>query len=297
MIANTIIVAYRERPKQLQLFLESMTLPQGWQLFIVDLGSRDNSADIIASHKERLNISHFRIPYYGTFWKTKALNYGLKRVTTEWVTVVDVDCIFSRDFWQGVGDYLTKKQKIKKLGYRIYRFPFVAVRQYVFQHYENWYADFHRHVIDRPSHYPNNCYEQYEGHKTGNSHLTMRLADLMGLGGYDERFIGYGHEDHDLNMRAWQKFGDTEMYEYPIFQVTHNYETTWQTEELMMQNHGQFMVNEIDGFPELKHQKGFGEFEEGIEQRISKDKCVTGATPNTSSVASAYQERKEKNHV
>ena len=68
-----------------------------------------------------------------------------------------------------------------------------------------------------------------ERHAMGNSHYTMRREDIIAIGGYDERFIGWACEDLDFNRRAFMYLGGGHLDPNPNYVVhsVHHNRTGW----------------------------------------------------------------------
>ena len=76
--------------------------------------------------------------------------------------------------------------------------------------------------------WPNCFVEHYERRPVGNSQWCMLRENFLWLGGMDERFSGWGFEDHEFNLRAFEHFGQTIMHATSeLLHLGHSREADW----------------------------------------------------------------------
>jgi predicted glycosyltransferase involved in capsule biosynthesis len=246
---TSLLVAYRSRPALLQTFLETLSRchdVHSTELLLIDLGSPQGETDaIINPYRQHLYICHHWINFTGTFWKTKALNHGLLQVDTELVTIIDVDCLFPQNFLTSINHFFAHEEnRAKKLGQRI-RFLNPHQTERIQKN-----VDLFFHL--KPEECPNLAHEEHAGIKTGNSHMTILTDTLIDAGGYDERYIGYGFEDHDLNMRLHVAGIETVINPTcELFHQWHRREPQWQNDQSDRLTRELFAANKAAGFPSL----------------------------------------------
>ncbi len=208
--SNIILVAYRDRPPSLKQFLLSLDyIPDNTELHIINLGSVGlfkHLTKIITGDKQHFqdgtsiirepNITIHDIPYSGKFWKSKALNYGIANTSSDYITVLDVDAIFPRNFLKMLNTELGNHQKMS---------------------YGLRFSDAY------------SASDTTEGKLTGCSQFTMKREDIESIGCFNEEFIGWGNEDLEFNMRAWNAFGDTWISPWILDHNKHEYSSDWHT--------------------------------------------------------------------
>lgn len=224
---NSIILAYRNRAKCLYPFLKSIDISlnqckSNVEIIIADLASSDNTKDIISKFKH-LDIKYNYIDYDGIFWKTKALNYCVRKASGELVTMIDVDSILPPMFFYSVNEYVSRHRGKFKLAHRVRFLDKSTSNLIINMQYKLNSSLLNKVLVKRASRFKlalerftekeiKYCFlssskkyaEVLSNQALGNSHFTMRKIDYMEIGGYDEGFIGHGLEDLDFNLRAFR---------------------------------------------------------------------------------------------
>ncbi|MFA5132712.1 MAG: glycosyltransferase family 2 protein [Candidatus Paceibacterota bacterium] len=120
------------------------------------------------------------------FHKARALNIGLKKTTTKYVCATDADQVFNPSFFGVVHDLLMKNPKafVMCYTYFLYKAP-------NFKPHELNYHALLKQVRASKS--------KLSGDGCCNG---INKDFLMSVHGWDERYIGYGAEDSDMNLRA-----------------------------------------------------------------------------------------------
>jgi predicted glycosyltransferase involved in capsule biosynthesis len=224
MLNNSIIVAYRNRPMYLKAFLHAISLTIGnlkdeVEIVISDLGSGTEETSIIKQYSKYLNIDYKNFYYDGVFCKSRALNNCVLRSSGELITLLDIDCLVSTNFFRKIKNYFSiKDNRATRLSHRVYKvndkltklfvgrtFKYNELKQ-MFNNYKNFTIAKERKFINGVMCECNSKIEEKGKAILGCSHFTMLKDNYMSLGGYDERYIGYGCEDLDFNLRFIRKY-------------------------------------------------------------------------------------------
>lgn len=271
---NSVIVAYRDRPQCLSIFLRSVenalknVNKNSVEIIITELRHDDvRTKPIIDEYKNKINIKHFPIHYVGNFWKTKALNHSARFSEGEIITMVDVDSIVPPVFFAAIEQFF-KKHNNSRLSHRV---------RFLDDKASNW---FYSHEKFNDNEFNNICVAKASNHKIakerytvsnlqtnelnpastrgapmnfkqtqvlGNSHFSMQKTHYMEIGGYDERFIGYGCEDLDFNVRTIRHLRQARMNLQPshtIYHLSHAYEkSVWKDKGLLDLNRQRYKKN------------------------------------------------------
>jgi glycosyltransferase involved in cell wall biosynthesis len=101
MTSITLIIPVYNRPKEIDELLQSLTLQTAseFEVIIVEDGSDISSEDIVNQYADKLTISYFKIPNGGP---GKARNYGAANAVTDYLIVLDSDCIIPPDYIMNV---------------------------------------------------------------------------------------------------------------------------------------------------------------------------------------------------
>ncbi len=168
-----------------------------YELLICDSNSTDGTAEYLASvAAEHPNVRHLPGPYSG---RAAARNAGIEAARGEVVLFNDSDILASPDLLSQHLRRHRERRGIAVVGWE------VQVKDL---------ADYER-KRDRPQ-------ERGHLHPHSRKHLSwlyfltgnasVRREDVLRVGGFDEKFTGYGHEDLELGYRL-QKAGIAIVYE------------------------------------------------------------------------------------
>ncbi|WP_115461513.1 glycosyltransferase family 2 protein [Winogradskyella aurantiaca] len=218
----TIIYAYRDRNVELvENSLQSLIVQssQDFSIVFVDYGSQANRSQKLKTFINEVdNISYYYVGHPGLLWnKSKALNYGIRSVQSDFVLTADVDVLFPSNFIEcchGLLDaskftlfkiaYLTKSSTSKL------KFPLDIL-------------------------------------ELGHSHIGQTFgiglyprAAFESVSGYDEFFHFYGFEDEDINNRLVMSGCTQDLNDTTIFHQWH--------EKFPRQ-----LKNELSVIPRYKH--------------------------------------------
>lgn len=201
MVELSVVVPTYNRLETLQVVLPSLlaqdVAPDRYEILVCDSNSTDGTAEYLASVRaQHENVQHVAGAFTG---RAMARNAGISRARAEVVLFNDSDIIASPDL---LAQHLRRheaERSIAVVGCE------VQVRSLAD------YAVKREHPEERsPLHPPNRKRLSWLYFLTGNA--SVRRQDLIRVGGFDERFTGYGHEDLELGYRL-QKAGITIVYE------------------------------------------------------------------------------------
>lgn len=253
---NSVIVAYRDRPKCLKLFLQAFYNAiqnidkNSVELVITELTNQDErTKPIIDQYKDKINIKYFPVQYVGNFWKTKALNHSARFAEGHLVTMIDIDGLVPPIFFVGIEKFFAEYGSKSRLSHRV---------RFLDDKGSNWFYDNPEFDLNQ---FNKVCVQKYNNHKVakeryskynlrtdelrpittrglpkdfkttqilGNSHFTITKKQYMDLGGYDENYQLYGLEDLNFNVRSLKFIGESRMNlepSYTVYHLKHSYDT------------------------------------------------------------------------
>lgn len=182
--STTIIFAYRNRDVvRVNLALQSLQTQtnKNFQVLLIDYGSDiEYASKLIAVVKAFDFANYVYVGHTGLLWnKSKALNYGIRNATTDYIITADIDVLFTPNFIEKAHQLANLNQfSLFKIGYLSKQISEQQHRLLNLKHIK-----------------------------------TTHVGDTFGIGlypkivlekvrGLDEFFHFYGSEDEDLNMRV-----------------------------------------------------------------------------------------------
>ena len=101
----SIIIPLYNRPQEIKELLETLVLQtyKNFEVLIIEDGSAVNSAAIVETFKNYLNVSYFLKPNTGQGFSR---NYGFERAKGDYFIIFDSDCLIPADYLQIVDDSL-----------------------------------------------------------------------------------------------------------------------------------------------------------------------------------------------
>lgn len=182
----TAIVTTKDRDLNIQYCVNSIKncIPRP-ELVVVDFGSKVPVSSLVdCSWLKLIQVKNKT----ELFHKARAINIGIKAVKTKYLCITDADQIFRPDFFGVVHKLLQRNEKF-----------FVMCK--------TWFLKKHPACKPEEVHsYFGSLLElakkqtvKFHGDGCCNGLLTKHM---LSLGGYDERYIGYGAEDSDLAFRT-----------------------------------------------------------------------------------------------
>ena len=171
--------------------------PETYELLICDSNSNDGTAEYLAAvSAEHSNVRHLPGPYSG---RAAARNAGIAAARGDVVLFNDSDILTSPNLLSRHLARHRQRAHIAVVGLE------VQVKDLTDYAYKR------DHPAERGSlHPPARTHLSWLYFLTGNA--SVRRADLLQAGSFDESFTGYGHEDLELGYRL-QKAGVTIEYE------------------------------------------------------------------------------------
>ena len=160
--------------------------PSRYELLICDSLSTDGTAEYLAEvARSSPNVRHLPGGYSG---RAAARNAGIAAANGETVLLNDADILASPDLLAVHLERHARASRIAVVGWE------VQVRDLDDYALKRDRADLRGHL-----HPPGRKYLSWLYFLTGNA--SVRAADLRAVGGFDESFTGYGHEDLELGYR------------------------------------------------------------------------------------------------
>ncbi|MFD2939585.1 glycosyltransferase family 2 protein [Flavobacterium notoginsengisoli] len=157
---------------------------KNFELFFVDYGSNENYLlDLEKVISEYVKIKFISCPVSGQLWnKSRAINIALKKCTTPFFMVGDIDLIFAPHFISTV----TSLMKDNEVHYFQYGFlsQKESLKGKIFESY----------VVD------------FKGSQEVTGTTSFPTSILKEMQGYDEFYHGWGAEDTDIHLRM-KNFG------------------------------------------------------------------------------------------
>jgi len=275
----SFISTHRNRFECLDIFLHSFELANiafPYEIVITDLGSDKQIFEVISKYKS-LPIVFESVPYFGTFWKTKALNFCVKKSKYNIITMLDIDSIVTESFCRNIYDFVSNNTSFFKLAHRV-RFldnysntakdlvkknEKIRLNIFFAQNNLKFRLAIERYTENEVVLYGQNIPVGFLNRALGNSHQTIRKEDFMAIGGLSEAFIGHGLEDLDFNLRLFRylKKGTMQpILENTIFHIAHSYESDWNSERFKVNNREVYRSNKSKRVVAVKMEKDWGIF-------------------------------------
>jgi glycosyltransferase involved in cell wall biosynthesis len=171
--------------------------PSQYELLVCDSNSTDGTAEFLAAVAQtHANVRHLAGPYSG---RAAARNAGISQARADVVVSNDADIFASPDL---LSTHLRRHEK--RTGIAVVGLE-VQVRDFEEYEYKRDHPDARGHL-----HPPSRRKLSWLYFLTGNA--SVRRADLLRAGCFDESFTGYGHEDLELGYRL-QRLGIEIVYE------------------------------------------------------------------------------------
>jgi predicted glycosyltransferase involved in capsule biosynthesis len=284
-IFNSIIVCHKNRRWSLRAFLQSFYLASKYinrdtyEVVITDMDGDINNK-LINKYKKYFNIKHLKVRYNGIFWGSKALNHSVLNSEGKYITHIDIDSIITKYFLPGIVKfYSEKRNKNIKLAHRIFSLCESEKNVVIFGSYNEDFinglinnVDNHVRLEERYTElgirkFNNEKIEKdwLDNKAIGNSHYTMLKSVFLELGGYDERFKGWGYEDTDFNIRAYKILNGGRIRVEPknvLFNIPNFYSKKNMSVSIVSRNRGIYKENKKNNVIKIKKDVNWGEFEE-----------------------------------
>lgn len=189
----SLLVAYRQRENHLKTQLawwKSQQVTREWEIVIIE--ADEFPSEWILAEIDNPNIKYFHLPCIGAFHKTKALNTGLFLASGEFIAPFDVDLI-------PLNSTLSQHLKIAQLS------PLLLVTGYrVMLEGENIDSQAINRTTIAPEDQPSALWKQLIHQERFGVVPFFQRDRLLEIGGWDEKFVGWGGEDQDIIERYLQ---------------------------------------------------------------------------------------------
>jgi GT2 family glycosyltransferase len=190
MIEISVVIPTYNRLDTLQHVVPSLlasdVAPHTMEIVVADSNSSDGTAPYLAAvAAEHPNLRHLPGPYTG---RAMARNAGIAAARGRIVLFTDADIIASPDL---VARHLAHHERAEAVA--------VVGMEVQVDSYEDYERKRDHPELRRPLHGEAQKRLTWLYFLTGNA--SARRADLDGVGGFDESFTGYGHEDLELGYR------------------------------------------------------------------------------------------------
>ena len=105
----SIIIPLYNRPQEIDELLATLTEQtyQQFEVLVIEDGSTNDAASIVASYENRLDVKYFVKPNEGQGFSR---NFGFERAKGDYFIIFDSDCLIPADYLQIVADYLFEHQ-------------------------------------------------------------------------------------------------------------------------------------------------------------------------------------------
>lgn len=197
----SLLITYRQRETHLktQLAWWSLSQAEGWKsqqeeidCEILIIEADESPSQWIPAAITQTNIKYVYLPCTGGFHKTKALNFGLSLASGEFVAPFNVDLI-------PLADTLSQQLKIAQLS------PQLLVTGYRVMLNSNVIdSDLVNNTTLAPEDQPTALWKQLIQQERFGVVPFFKRDRLLEIGGYDEKFVGWGGQDQDIIERYLQ---------------------------------------------------------------------------------------------
>ncbi len=216
----SVLLATYNWPEALSLCLQALReqTNQNFEIIICDDGSKEDTKKVIENFQDNfpVPIKHLWQEDHG-FRKTIILNKGIQEASGEYLVFLDGDCIPQHDFIAQhlklsevnhlvTGSRILSTEQLTKTlcknGHWSHQKLYSNILKWVTQGLLNkWLPIF----IKLPN-FPGRIYKKFEWRRIKGCNMACWKKDALAIGGFDESFTGWGHEDADFVFRL-QKNG------------------------------------------------------------------------------------------
>lgn len=202
----SVIIPTYNRADNLRHCLESLTKQDhpAFEVLVCDDGSSDDTYQVAQAFTSRLNLRYCWQPDHG-FRAGAARNMGLQQARGKYTVLLDSDLWVPPTF---LSAHVAALDREAGVGVNSYVYRTSAHRDVTGLRYE----DLHERLADVlvPDH--RDRYQLFErphavdeAYFLDSNAISFRTKDLVALGGFDESFVGWGHEDTDLGYKMGAK--------------------------------------------------------------------------------------------
>lgn len=203
----SIVMPVYNRENNLYYCLSALTKQtfRDFEVIITDDGSTDNTKGVADSFRDRLNIRYTYAGENKGFRAARARNIGLQKVRGELVIFLDSDIVTPSNY---IEEHIKAHKKydeilVNSFVYRMKNYKDddlgIDPKEFVIKHRDNLNDDikYEFHVFDKEE-------PIEEGYYLDSNSLSIKTKHIMGEG-FDDSFVGWGHEDTELGYRYISK--------------------------------------------------------------------------------------------
>jgi glycosyltransferase involved in cell wall biosynthesis len=209
MAKLSIIVSTYNAPRQLGLVLDGLSRQHDseFECLVADDGSGPETCAVVASFRERLSIIHSWQEDAG-FRLAGVRNRALALASGEIIAFLDGDCIPTPHYVGDVRRLMNRGDRIYLQGHRLLLDRELSASltstEGIFD--PGWVLRHRRHLgnIKNALRFPWPLFRTRRLHGVRGCNMIFRRADLVAVNGFDESFVGWGHEDRDIVSRLFQ---------------------------------------------------------------------------------------------
>ncbi|MFN4152428.1 MAG: glycosyltransferase, partial [Candidatus Sericytochromatia bacterium] len=203
----SIVMPVYNRENNLFYCLDALTKQsfKDFEVIITDDGSTDNTKKVVDKFRNKLNIRYTYAGENKGFRAARARNIGLQKVRGELVIFLDSDIVTPKNY---IEEHIKVHKKydeivVNSFVYRMktYKEDDLGLEPFEFikKHRENLNDDikYEFHVFDKEE-------PIEEGYYLDSNSLSIKAKHIIDEG-FDESFVGWGHEDTELGYRFISK--------------------------------------------------------------------------------------------
>lgn len=196
--------------------LEALNYQEGYnstyEVIVVDDGSNDGSYESIKGINKNYDLHYIYLDRYEGSCAGRARNYGWKKATGELIAFIDSDVIVRRDYMKEIERYYRYENNMMLIGTRLMLrnniTPDSIRNGSVFTKYdfngENFEILENRHYLfDK---YSYNAFAIRKSWlKVYGCNIVIPKRWIEKIGGFDEKFLGWGADDVEMGYRAYSQ--------------------------------------------------------------------------------------------
>jgi len=180
----TAVIACKDRAENLAYCLRSIScsVEVPAKVIVVDFGSTPDLTHFEQDYPGLVSVIRVT-DNTGLFHKSRALNIGLRAITTKYVCMTDADQVYHPTFFKSLIEKLAPSCLVMSHTYLLREIP-------------PWYT------VDSVGEKYNDLVRVAKMSRGEGCCQSAETNLLMSIGGYDESYVGWGYEDTDLIHRA-----------------------------------------------------------------------------------------------
>jgi len=202
----SIITPVYNRAKNIFHVLNALTEQtfKEFEIVISDDGSTDNTKEVVDSFRNKLNIRYSYIGENKGFRAARARNKGLEKARGQIIIFLDSDVIVSPEY---IEHHVNAHKKYDKILVNSFVYRMKEYREDDLGLLPKEYIEKHKDNLNDDIKYPFNIFDQepiYQGYFLDSNSLSIKAEHIL-KNGFDDTFVGWGHEDTELGYRYTSK--------------------------------------------------------------------------------------------